>query len=44
MSAGGENTFHVTKEDLRKPESKESHAHGGNVQAGSETAAMQVRT
>jgi len=42
MSAGGENTFHTTKEDIRKPESQESKAHGGNVPGGSETAAMQV--
>lgn len=42
MSAGGENTFHTTKEDIRKPESQDSKAHGGNVPAGSDTAAMQV--
>ncbi|KAK4993424.1 hypothetical protein LTR50_000354 [Elasticomyces elasticus] len=40
--AGTDETFHYTKEDVRKMESKQSHLHGGNVPAGSEAAKMQV--
>jgi hypothetical protein len=40
--SGTEEAFHLTKEDVRKPESKESQRHGGNVPAGSEAAGLQV--
>ncbi|KAK4994834.1 hypothetical protein LTR66_005214 [Elasticomyces elasticus] len=39
--SGTDQTFHYTKEDVRKMESKQSHLHGGNVPAGSEAAKMQ---
>ncbi|KAK5170440.1 uncharacterized protein LTR77_005028 [Saxophila tyrrhenica] len=39
--SGTDETYQLTKEDVRKPESKESNVHGGNVPAGSEAAAMQ---
>jgi hypothetical protein len=35
-------TFHVTKEDIRKLESKESKKHGGDVPADSEASALKV--
>ncbi|KAF2716963.1 hypothetical protein K431DRAFT_349941 [Polychaeton citri CBS 116435] len=39
--SGSSETFNLTKEDIRKAESKESHAHGGNVPKGSDSAALQ---
>ncbi|KAI9813399.1 MAG: hypothetical protein M1827_004073 [Pycnora praestabilis] len=39
--SGSEETFHYTKEDIRKLESRESKKHGGNVPADSEAAQMQ---
>lgn len=36
-----DSTFHTTKEDVKKMESKDSNVHGGNVAAGSEAATMQ---
>jgi hypothetical protein len=41
--SGTEQTFHYTKEDVRKMEQRDSRAHGGNVSADSNAAAMQVR-
>ena len=35
-------TYHMTKEDMRKPESKASAANNGNVPANSDAAAAQV--
>jgi hypothetical protein len=35
-------TFHVTSEDVRKIESKESKFHGGEVPKDSDTAALKV--
>jgi hypothetical protein len=40
--SGTEQTFHYTKEDVRKMEQRDSAAHGGNVSADSNAAAMQV--
>jgi hypothetical protein len=40
--AGTEQTFHYTKEEVRKMESRDSAAHGGNVSANSNASAMQV--
>jgi hypothetical protein len=40
--SGTEETFHYTKEDVRKLEQEESKKHGGNVPASSETAGLQV--
>ena len=40
--SGTEQTFHYTKEDIRKMEQRDSKAHGGNVAADSNAAAMQV--
>lgn len=37
-----DSTFHLTKEDVRKPESKASHANNGNVPADSDAAKAQV--
>ncbi|GAB7365757.1 hypothetical protein MBLNU230_g7092t1 [Neophaeotheca triangularis] len=34
-------TYHTTKEDVKKMESKDSNVHSGNVAAGSDAAAMQ---
>ncbi|KAI4763374.1 hypothetical protein E4T52_14876 [Aureobasidium sp. EXF-3400] len=39
--SGTEQTFHYTKEDVRKMEQRDSRAHGGNVAADSNAAAMQ---
>ncbi|KAI4842890.1 hypothetical protein E4T44_07055 [Aureobasidium sp. EXF-8845] len=39
--SGTEQTFHYTKEDVRKMEQRDSRAHGGNVSADSNAAAMQ---
>jgi len=39
--SGTEQTFHYTKEDVRKMESREAAQHGGNVPADSQAAAMQ---
>jgi hypothetical protein len=41
--SGTEQAYHLTKEDVRKAEQRESHAHGGNIPAGSDTAGLQVR-
>lgn len=38
-----ERTFHMTSEDVRKMESKESKFHGGNVPKDSDVSAMKVR-
>ncbi|CAD0097635.1 unnamed protein product [Aureobasidium mustum] len=40
--SGTEQTFHYTKEDVRKMEQRDSASHGGNVSADSNAAAMQV--
>ena len=37
-----EETYHLTKEDIRKTESKASQAHRGNVPADSDAAGLQV--
>lgn len=42
--SGTEQTFHYTKEDVRRMEQKESAAHGGQIPADSATAAIQVRS
>ena len=39
-----EQTYHLTKEDIRTAESKESAAHGGDIPKGSDAAALQVRS
>lgn len=39
--SGTEQTFHYTKEDVRKVEQRESAAHGGNVPSDSNAAALQ---
>ncbi|THV77388.1 hypothetical protein D6D18_03902 [Aureobasidium pullulans] len=39
--SGTEQTFHYTKEDVRKMEQRDSAAHGGNVTADSNASAMQ---
>lgn len=36
-----DSTFHLTKEDVRKPESKASHSNSGNVPATSDAAQAQ---
>ena len=36
-----DSTFHLTKEDVRKPESKASHSNSGNVPADSDVAQAQ---
>jgi uncharacterized protein (UPF0332 family) len=35
-------TFHRTKEDVRKPESRVSHQHNGQTPANSDVSAMKV--
>lgn len=37
-----DSTFHLTKEDVRKPESKASQSNSGNVPADSDAAKAQV--
>jgi hypothetical protein len=37
-----EKTFHVTQEDLRKMESKESKFHGGTTPKDSDTSALKA--
>src|SRR4051794_17161446 len=37
-----EKTFHVTQEDLRKMESKESKSHGGITPKNSDTSALKA--
>ncbi|KAI9708195.1 MAG: hypothetical protein M1820_004149 [Bogoriella megaspora] len=39
--SGTDQTFHLTKEDVRKLEQEESSRHGGNIPANSQAAAMQ---
>lgn len=39
-----ESTFHATREDLRKAESKLSHKNDGNVPADSEVSQTKVGT
>lgn len=39
-----EATYHVTKEDLRKAESRESKKHGGQIPTDSNVSAMKVCT
>lgn len=36
-------TFHTTREDLRKGESKVAQSHGGKVPADSDVSLMKVR-
>jgi len=38
--SGTEETFHYTKEDVRKMESRESKAHGGNVPADGQASGL----
>jgi len=38
--SGTEETFHYTKEDLRKLEARESKKHGGNIPADSEVSQL----
>jgi hypothetical protein len=42
--SGTEETYHMTKEDIKKPQSKTSNVHGGDIPKGSEAAMMQVST
>jgi hypothetical protein len=42
--SGTEETYHMTKEDIKKPQSKTSNVHGGDIPKGSEAAMMQVNT
>ena len=37
-----DDTFHTTREDLRKPESHVSHTHDGNVPKDSEVSVLKV--
>ena len=37
-----ENTYHVTRQDLRKTESRVAQQHGGKVPANSDVSAMKV--
>lgn len=37
-----ENTYHITGEDVRKMESRESKSHGGNVPKDSDVSAIKV--
>ena len=37
-------TFQMTKEDVKKQEARESRAHGGDVPAGSEASMKKVIT
>ncbi|KAF2238049.1 hypothetical protein EV356DRAFT_508657 [Viridothelium virens] len=39
--SGTDETFHYTKEDVRRLEQKESARHGGNIPKNSETAGLQ---
>ncbi|MCJ1254892.1 hypothetical protein MMC24_002708 [Lignoscripta atroalba] len=38
--SGTDETFHMTKEDVRKLESRESKAHGGNIPKDSESSLL----
>jgi len=40
--SGTEETFHYTKEDIRKLESRESKIHGGNVPKDGESSILKV--
>lgn len=40
--SGTEETFHYTKEDLRKLESRETKAHGGKIPKDAEASIMKV--
>ena len=40
--SGTEQAYHLTKEDVRKAEQRESNAHGGNIPADSQSAGLQV--
>ena len=40
--SGTEETFHYTKEDIRKLESRESKIHGGNVPKDAESSHLKV--
>lgn len=42
--SGTEETYHMTKEDIRKPQSATSKAHDGNIPKGSDAAMLQVLT
>ena len=42
--SGTDETYNLTKEDIRKTESQASKAHGGNVPADSDAAGLQVRS
>ncbi|KAF2169873.1 hypothetical protein M409DRAFT_20287 [Zasmidium cellare ATCC 36951] len=39
--SGTQEAYHLTKEDVRKAEQRESKAHGGNIPADSESAGLQ---
>ena len=41
--SGTEETYNLTKEDIRKPLSETSKAHGGDIPKGSDAAMLQVR-
>lgn len=41
--SGNEETFHYTKEDVAKLESRVARNNDGKIPAGSEAAALQVR-
>ncbi len=41
--SGTEETFHYTKEDIRKLESREARIHGGTVPADAESSILKVR-
>lgn len=40
--SGTEETFHLTKEDVRKIEQREGKAHGGDIPGDSNAAGLQV--
>lgn len=42
--SGTSESYHLTKEDIKKDQAAASKAHGGNVPKDSEAAALQVRT
>ncbi|CAK4030585.1 Hypothetical predicted protein [Lecanosticta acicola] len=42
--SGTEETYHLTKEDIRKTEQQTSKLHGGNIPADSEAAGLQSIT
>lgn len=40
--SGTEQAYHLTQEDIRKPQQQESKAHGGSIPSDSEAAGLQV--